>query len=176
MGTYWRGGHSNRKPPRFPTAAITLLPLRLSCAARSPVLRGQRSPGFLRLPTRRSEDLIAQDLHGLAVRSRLGKQGVKIIAHENTRLWLSTTVRYEPDGPPFLPLPVSARPNATTYTTGELELDDETARYGHLSQAHTDGDRPFSKADLQAERDILAKLSDQLGKMMRAGYGPAANP
>ncbi len=57
---------------------------------------------------------------------RLGKQGVKIIAHENTRLWLSTTVRYEPDGPPFLPLPAAARPNATTYTSGELKLGDET--------------------------------------------------
>jgi glyoxylase-like metal-dependent hydrolase (beta-lactamase superfamily II) len=170
---------------------------------------------------------------------RLGKQGVKIIAHENTRLWLSTTVRYEPDGPPFLPLPASARPNDTTYNTGELKLGDETARYGYLSQAHTDGDlyvyftranvlvtggvvagngwptadwvtggwingtvagyktlmdlcnestrvvtangdKLITKAELQSERDMLAKLSEQLGKMMRAGFGPAdmlaANP
>ncbi len=27
----------------------------------------------------------------------LGKQGAKIIAHEQTRLWLSTKVRYQPD-------------------------------------------------------------------------------
>jgi cyclase len=170
---------------------------------------------------------------------RLGKQGVKIISHENTRLWLSTTVRYEPDGPPLLPLPAAARPNDTTYTTGELKLGDETARYGYLSQAHTDGDlyvyftranvlvtggvvagngwptadwvtggwingtvagyktlmdlcndstrvvtaygdKLLTKADLQTERDMLAKLSEQLGKMMRAGFGPAdmlaANP
>ena len=71
---------------------------------------------------------------------RLGKQGVKIIAHENTRLWLSTTVRYEPDGPPFLPLPAAARPNDTTYNSGELQLGEEAVRYGYLSQAHTDGD------------------------------------
>jgi hypothetical protein len=42
------------------------------------------------------------------------------------------------------------------------------------------GDRLFGKADLQGERDMLVKLSDQLGKMMRAGFGPAdmlaANP
>jgi cyclase len=170
---------------------------------------------------------------------RLGKQGVKIIAHENTRLWLSTTVRMEPDAPPILPLPVMARPNATTYTTGELQLGDEIMRYGYLPQAHTDGDlyahfakanvlvtggviagngwptadwvtggwingtvagyktlidlcndstrvvtaygdRLFGKADLQAEREMLAKVADQLGKMMRAGFGPAdmlaANP
>jgi glyoxylase-like metal-dependent hydrolase (beta-lactamase superfamily II) len=162
----------------------------------------------------------------------LGRRGAKIIAHENTRLWLSTTVRMEPDAAPFLPLPASARPNATTYTTGELTLGDETARFGYLPQAHTDGDlyvyfakanvlvtggvvagngwptadwvtggwingtvagyktlidlcndstrvvtahgeRLFSRADLQSERDMLAKLADQLGKMMRAGFGPA---
>jgi len=169
----------------------------------------------------------------------LGKQGARIIAHENTRLWLSTTVRYEPDGPPIGPLPAIGRPNATTYTTGEFKAGEETVRYGYLSQAHTDGDlyvklmranvlvtggvvagngwpvmdwvtggwlngtvggyrtlvgqcdeatrvvtahgdRLFTKADLQAELDILAKLADQLGKMMRAGYGPVdmlgANP
>ena len=162
----------------------------------------------------------------------VGKQGAKIIAHENTRLWLSTTVRYEPDGPPIGPLPAIGRPNATTYNTGELKAGDESLRYGYLSQAHTDGDlyvklaranvlvtggvvagngwpvmdwvtggwingtvngyraliaqcddqtrvvtaygdRLFTKADLAAELDILAKLADQLGKMMRAGFGPA---
>jgi glyoxylase-like metal-dependent hydrolase (beta-lactamase superfamily II) len=170
---------------------------------------------------------------------RLGKQGAKIIAHENTKLWLSTTVRYQPDDPPILPLPSFARPNATTYNSGELKIGDETARYGYLSQAHTDGDlyvhftkanvlvtggvvagngwptadwvtggwingtvngyrtlielcndgtrivsangaKLLGKADLQGEREVLAKLSDQLGKMMRAGFGPvdmlAANP
>jgi glyoxylase-like metal-dependent hydrolase (beta-lactamase superfamily II) len=169
----------------------------------------------------------------------LGKQAAKIIAHENTRLWLSTTVRYQPDGPPIAPLPKFAQPNHTTYTTGEVAAGDETLRYAYLSQAHTDGDlyvkltkanvlitggvvagngwptadwvtggwingtvagyrtliaqcdehtrvvtangeRLYARADLQAELDILAKLADQLGKMMRAGYGPAdilaANP
>jgi cyclase len=169
----------------------------------------------------------------------LGKQGAKIVAHENTRLWLSTTVRYQPDDAPILPLPAIARPNATTRATGELQLGDETLRYGTLPQAHTDGDlyvkftkanllvtggvvagngwptadwvtggwisgtvtgyrslialcddntrvvtgngaKLYRKADLQAELDILTKVADQLGKMMRAGYGPAdmlaANP
>jgi glyoxylase-like metal-dependent hydrolase (beta-lactamase superfamily II) len=70
----------------------------------------------------------------------LGKQGAKIIAHENTKLWLSTTVRYQPDGPPIPPLPTAALPNVTTYTSGELRLGDETLKYGYLLQAHTDGD------------------------------------
>ncbi len=55
-----------------------------------------------------------------------GKEGAKIIAHENTKLWLSTTVRYTPDGPPILPLPAAARPNATTYNTGEVKVGSET--------------------------------------------------
>lgn len=218
------------------TAGLAFVDGGLAASASALLTLAQREMG-----TKQVHTLINTHWHReqTGLNERLGKQGVKIIAHENTRLWLSTTVRYEPDGPPFLPLPLSARPNATTYTTGELKLDDETARYGYLSQAHTDGDlyvhftkanvlvtggvvagngwptadwvtggwisgtvagyktlmdlcndstrvvtangdRLFSKADLQAERDILAKLSDQLGKMMRAGYGPAdmlaANP
>jgi glyoxylase-like metal-dependent hydrolase (beta-lactamase superfamily II) len=170
---------------------------------------------------------------------RLGGQGVRILAHENTRLWLSTTVRYEPDGPPFQPLAKQARPNVTTWRDGDLQAGDEIIRYGYLSQAHTDGDlyvhftkadvlvtggvvagngwptadwvtggwingtvagyqtligrctdqtrvvsaygdRLMTRADLQAEQQILAKLAGELGKMMRSGYGPAdvlaANP
>jgi glyoxylase-like metal-dependent hydrolase (beta-lactamase superfamily II) len=168
-----------------------------------------------------------------------GKQGSKIIAHENTKLWLSTTVRYQPDGPPILPLPAVARPNATTYNTGEIAIGDEILRYGYLSQAHTDGDlyvklvkanvlitggvvagngwptadwvtggaitgtasgyrtliglcddntrvvtsqgeRLFSKADLQGESEMITKLSDVVSRTIRAGGGPAdvlaANP
>src|SRR5512139_762038 len=70
----------------------------------------------------------------------LGRQGARIIAHENTRLWLSTTVRYQPDGPPIGPMPMSGLPTQTTYTTGELKAGDETLKYGYLLQAHTDGD------------------------------------
>jgi glyoxylase-like metal-dependent hydrolase (beta-lactamase superfamily II) len=169
----------------------------------------------------------------------LGRQGAKIISHENTRLWLSTTVRYQPDGPPIGPMPTSGLPTQTTYSSGELKAGDETLKYGYLLQAHTDGDlfvkltranvlvtggvvagdawpvsdwvtggwingtvngyrtliaqcddntrvvtangaRLYSRADLAAELDILSKVADQLGKMMRAGFGPAdmlaANP
>jgi glyoxylase-like metal-dependent hydrolase (beta-lactamase superfamily II) len=70
----------------------------------------------------------------------LGKQHAKIIAHEQTRLWLSTKVRYQPDDAPILPLPPAARPNLTTWSDGELKAGAETLRYGYLAQAHTDGD------------------------------------
>lgn len=195
------------------------------------------------------KDLGARDAHTLinthwhadhtGLNELLGKQGAKIIAHENTRLWLSTTVRYQPDGPPIGPMPTSGLPTQTTYSTGELSVGDETLKYGYLLQAHTDGDlfvkltranvlvtggvvagdawptadwvtggwingtvagyraliaqcddntrvvtgngaRLYTRADLVAEVDILSKVADQLGKMMRAGFGPAdmlaANP
>jgi glyoxylase-like metal-dependent hydrolase (beta-lactamase superfamily II) len=162
---------------------------------------------------------------------RLGKTGAKIVAHEWTRLWLSTKVRYEADDPPILPLPKFARPNATTWTGGELSAGNETLRYGYLSQAHTsgdlyvkleranvlvtggvvagngwptadwvtggcitgtvsgyraliglcddatrvltaNGDKLYTKADLQAESEVISKLSGELSRMMRAGFGP----
>ena len=193
------------------------------------------------LGARQAHTLINTHWHSehTGLNETLGRQKAKILAHANTKLWLGTTVRYEPDGAPIGPLPVEARPNAVTYGTGELQAGDETLRYGYLSQAHTDGDlyvklvkanvlvtggvvagdgwptpdwvtggwingtvagyrtllglcdertrvvtangpRLYTRADLQGELDILAKLADQLGKMMRAGYGPAdmlaANP
>jgi glyoxylase-like metal-dependent hydrolase (beta-lactamase superfamily II) len=193
------------------------------------------------LGARRAHTLINTHWHAehTGLNELLGKQGAKIISHENTRLWLSTTVRYQPDGPPIGPMPASGLPSQTTYSSGELRVGEETLKYGHLLQAHTDGDlfvkltranvlvtggvvagdawptadwvtggwingtvagyraliaqcddntrvvtgngaRLYTRADLVAEVDILSKVADQLGKMMRAGFGPAdmlaANP
>ena len=186
------------------------------------------------LGARRAHTLINTHWHPeqTGLNEPLGKAGAKIIAHENTRLWLSTDVRMTPDAVPILRLPAFARPNATTYSTGTLMLGDEEVRYGYLSQAHTDGDlyvkftksnvlvtggvvagngwptadwvtggwingtangyrtliglcdagtrvvtangtKVIGKAELEAERAIVADLADQLGKMMRKGFAPA---
>jgi glyoxylase-like metal-dependent hydrolase (beta-lactamase superfamily II) len=71
----------------------------------------------------------------------LGKQGVPIIAQENTRLWLARkyiNVDWAPK--PFLALPKVAQPTKTFYLTDELEFGGEKIAFGHLGQAHTDGD------------------------------------
>jgi glyoxylase-like metal-dependent hydrolase (beta-lactamase superfamily II) len=69
---------------------------------------------------------------------RLGKAGVTIIAHENTRLWLGQNVTWPWNGQHFAKLPKIAQPNKTFYTTGKLDSD---VRYGYVSDAaHTDGD------------------------------------
>ena len=68
----------------------------------------------------------------------LGKAGKTIIAHENTRLWLSTDITWSWNGQRFTRLPKVAQPNKTFYTTGQL---DSGIRYGYIPDAaHTDGD------------------------------------
>jgi glyoxylase-like metal-dependent hydrolase (beta-lactamase superfamily II) len=59
---------------------------------------------------------------------RLGKGGKTIIAHENTRLWLTTDVTWPWDGRRFDRLPRVAQPNKTFYTTGTLESPKEGRR------------------------------------------------
>src|SRR5258705_8237134 len=80
---------------------------------------------------------------------QLGQAGRTIIAHENTRLWLTTDVTWPWNGQRFKRLPKIAQPNKTFYTTGTLEsLSSGTpsgrslaVRYGYLPDAaHTDGD------------------------------------
>jgi glyoxylase-like metal-dependent hydrolase (beta-lactamase superfamily II) len=68
----------------------------------------------------------------------LGKSGAAIVAHENTRLWLTTDVTWSWNGQRFKRLPKVAQPNKTFYTTGKL---DSGVEYGYIPDAaHTDGD------------------------------------
>ena len=72
---------------------------------------------------------------------RLGAQGARIIAHENTRLWLQYANPVPPQGALYGPLPVKARPSETFfYDSVQAQFGDEPVQYGYLSQAHTDGD------------------------------------
>ena len=70
----------------------------------------------------------------------LGRAGAQIIAHENTRLWLTTDVTRPWENRTFLPPPEDAQPNQTFYTTGELTIGADRIEYGYMLQAHTDGD------------------------------------
>jgi len=70
----------------------------------------------------------------------VGSAGGTIFAHENTRIYLSNKVYADPFEPPREPLPEAARPTETTLGDGSLELSGLRLDYGHLPQAHTDGD------------------------------------
>jgi cyclase len=86
----------------------------------------------------------------------LGKAGKTIIAHENTRLWLSTDVTWSWNGQRFKRLPQTAQPNKTFYTAGELQSG---IRYGYIPDAaHTDGDLYvyFPKQNVLAVGDAVS--------------------
>lgn len=71
---------------------------------------------------------------------RLGKAGTKIIAHENTKLWLGADFISDWEQREYKPRPKQAWPTETFYTTGRMTVGSEEIRYGYLPRAHTDGD------------------------------------
>jgi cyclase len=88
----------------------------------------------------------------------LGAAGTHIIAHENTRLWLTTDVESKWENRVYQPLPKIAQPNQSFYTTGSMQFGGEKIDYGHLGQAHTDGDIYvfFRKANVLVAGDVVA--------------------
>jgi len=86
----------------------------------------------------------------------LGKAGAQIISQENTRLWLTTDVKWPWNGQTFKRLPKVAQPNKTFYTTATLEPG---IRYGYVPEcAHTDGDLYvyFERQNVLAVGDVLS--------------------
>lgn len=72
---------------------------------------------------------------------RLGNEGAKIIAHENTRLWLQYANRVPPQNTSYGPLAPKGRPTDTFfYDSVKTQFGEEPVQYGYLMQAHTDGD------------------------------------
>lgn len=72
---------------------------------------------------------------------RLGKTGAKIVAHENTRLWLGAEFIVEWQGREYEPRPKVAWPTETFYNGSRtFDLGGQKMVYGWLPRAHTDGD------------------------------------
>jgi glyoxylase-like metal-dependent hydrolase (beta-lactamase superfamily II) len=70
----------------------------------------------------------------------VGRDGGVIIAHEKTRMYLSSTVTSATFEGRFGPLPQVARPTKTTRQDGSLDFAGHRVDYSYLPQAHTDGD------------------------------------
>ena len=86
----------------------------------------------------------------------IGKAGKAIIAHENTRLWLTTDGKWPWNGKEFKWLSKMAQPTKTFYTTGKL---DSGIQYGYIPDAaHTDGDLYvfFPKQNVLAVGDVVS--------------------
>jgi glyoxylase-like metal-dependent hydrolase (beta-lactamase superfamily II) len=155
--------------------------------------------------------------------------GAQILAHENTRLWMSADFEVEWRNRHYSPSTPAALPDSTFYGSGDMDLGGEIVQYHHFPRAHTDGDivlffpdsnimvtgglmtdgstypvsdiatggwmgeliaandamlamadsntvfvpgigAPRSKADLQAQRDMLADVLDKMTLMAQDGF------
>jgi cyclase len=74
----------------------------------------------------------------------VGERSATIVAHENTRLWMSTEFDVEWENKHYERRARASWPNKTFFTSDKqplgLEFGGETVEYGHLLEAHTDGD------------------------------------
>ena len=70
----------------------------------------------------------------------LGEAGVRIFSHENTRQWLSVDIQRPWEELGFEALALAAQPTESFYHYGDFQHADTLVQYGHLLQAHTDGD------------------------------------
>lgn len=70
----------------------------------------------------------------------LRAQGARVIAHENTRLWLTHEFFVDWEERQYRPRRAAALPTETFYEDHSLDFGDEQVSSGLLFQAHTDGD------------------------------------
>ncbi len=68
------------------------------------------------------------------------KAGAKVMAHENTKLWIGADFYSDWEKKTYKPRPAAAFPDETFYTSGKITLGGEAIEYGYMPQAHTDGD------------------------------------
>jgi cyclase len=89
----------------------------------------------------------------------MARAGAKIVAHLNTKLWMTQEIiRDWEDGTVYPPRAKAALPTETfRATSGAMTIADERIEYGLLTQAHTDGDLfvHFKNANVLAVGDAV---------------------
>jgi glyoxylase-like metal-dependent hydrolase (beta-lactamase superfamily II) len=70
----------------------------------------------------------------------LGKAGAKIVAHQNTKRWLTANVFVEAQNRRYQPQPAEAVPTETITAPGKMTFGNEQIEYAPLPPAHTNGD------------------------------------
>jgi glyoxylase-like metal-dependent hydrolase (beta-lactamase superfamily II) len=78
--------------------------------------------------------------HATGCNLLLGKAGVRIVAQENTRLWLQRPIVKQLENERYEALPRQAWPTASVFEKDTLRLGERVLECGRLFQAHTDGD------------------------------------
>lgn len=70
----------------------------------------------------------------------LGPEGARIIAHENTKLWMDNNFHVAWQDADYRRRASKSLPNETYYTSGSIEVGGDAIEFGYALQAHTDGD------------------------------------
>ena len=112
--------------------------------------------------------------HGEQVGGNLafGRSEATIVAHEKTRAHLATDYylqnedRYQKAQPP------AARPTVTFFTGDQTLAGDKRIAYGHLNEAHTDGDIYvfFRDANVLAVGDAISPVKDPVLDWFGGGW------
>jgi glyoxylase-like metal-dependent hydrolase (beta-lactamase superfamily II) len=91
-----------------------------------------------------------------------GRSEATIVAHEKTRAHLATDYYLHDEDRYEKAQPAEARPTVTFFTGDQALAGDKRIEYGHLLEAHTDGDIYvfFRDANVLAAGDAISPLKD----------------
>ena len=101
-----------------------------------------------------------------------GRSEATIIAHEKTRVHLATDYYLHDEDRYEKALPAEARPTVTFFTGEQTLAGTERIEYGHLLEAHTDGDIYvfFRDANVLAAGDAISPLKDPVLDWFGGGW------
>jgi glyoxylase-like metal-dependent hydrolase (beta-lactamase superfamily II) len=101
-----------------------------------------------------------------------GRSEVTIVAHEKTRAHLATDYYLHDEYRYEKALPKAARPTVTFFTGDQTLAGDKGVEYGHLVEAHTDGDIYvfFRDANVLAAGDAISPLKDPVLDWFGGGW------
>jgi cyclase len=101
-----------------------------------------------------------------------GRSEAKIIAHEKTRAHLATDYYLQDEDRYEKALPAAAHPSVTFFSGDETLAGNERIEYGHLLEAHTDGDIYvfFRDANVLAAGDAVSPLKDPVLDWFGGGW------
>ncbi len=101
-----------------------------------------------------------------------GRSKATIIAHEKTRARLATDYYLQHEDRYEKALPKEAHPTKTIFDRGEIVAGGQKIEYGHLLEAHTDGDIYvfFRDANVLAAGDAVSPLKDPVLDWFGGGW------
>ena len=101
-----------------------------------------------------------------------GRSKATIVAHEKTRAHLATDYYLQHEDRYEKALPKEAHPTKTIFDRGEIVAGGQKIEYGHLLEAHTDGDIYvfFRDANVLAAGDAVSPLKDPVLDWFGGGW------